>query len=452
MIPVNYRDHLLYNDYMFDSLQEKLTKTLRNVQGKGKLSERNMEETLKEIRVALLESDVNYQVVKDFLEKIRQESIGQDVLNAVEPGQLLVKIVHDEIIKLLGDEDNSLHFNEDGITTIMLVGLQGTGKTTQLAKLANLLKKQNRKPIMIAGDIYRPAAIEQLKTLGEQINVEVYSQGKDIKVLDQVKSGLEYAVDNNYDTVLIDTAGRLQIDEQLMQELKDIDDAIHPDEILLTVDALTGQDVVNVAKAFNELLHITGLILTKFDGDSKGGSALSVKAVTGVPIKFTGVGEKINDLETFYPDRLAQRILGMGDVVSFVEKAQEEIDMKKAEETANRLMAGKFTMDDLLSSIEQSAKLGPLSSIMRMMPGMSDMANAINDQDADLELKRIKAIIQSMTPAEREDPSIMRSSHKRRIAKGSGTSVDAVNKLCNQYDKMKKVFKNFSAFSSMFKM
>lgn len=443
---------MLYNEYMFDSLQEKLTKTLRNVQGKGRLSERNMEETLKEIRVALLESDVNYQVVKDFLEKVRQESIGQDVLNSVEPGQLLVKIVHDEIIKLLGDEDNSLHFNEEGITSIMLVGLQGTGKTTQLAKLANLLKKQNRKPIMIAGDIIRPAAIEQLKTLGEQINVEVYSEGKDVKVLDQIKNGLKYAKENNYDTVLIDTAGRLQIDEELMQELKDIEDAIHPDEILLTVDALTGQDIVNVAKTFNELLNITGLILTKFDGDSKGGSALSVKAVTGVPIKFTGVGEKINDLETFYPDRLAQRILGMGDVVSFVEKAQEEIDMKKAEETANRLMAGKFTMDDLLSSIEQSRKLGPLSSIMRMMPGMSDMANAINDQDADLELKRIKAIIQSMTPAEREDPSIMRSSHKRRIASGSGTSVEAVNKLCNQYDKMKKVFKNFSSMSSMFKM
>ncbi|MBP5280713.1 MAG: signal recognition particle protein [Erysipelotrichaceae bacterium] len=437
---------------MFDSLQEKLTKTLRNVQGKGRLSERNMEETLKEIRIALLESDVNYQVVKDFLEKIRQESIGQDVLNAVEPGQLLVKIVNDEIIKLLGDEDNSLKFNEDGLTTIMLVGLQGTGKTTQLAKLANLLKKQGKKPIMIAGDIYRPAAIDQLQTLGKQINVEVYSEGTDVDVLTQVINGVKYAKENGYDVALIDTAGRLQIDEVLMQELKDIKDNVHPDEILLTVDALTGQDIVNVANAFNELLEVTGLILTKFDGDSKGGAALSVKAVTGVPIKFTGVGEKINDIEVFHPDRLAQRILGMGDVVSFVEKAQEEIDMKEAEKMANNLMQGKFTMNDLLSSIEQSRKLGPISSIMKMMPGMSDMAKAINDNDADKELKSIKAIIQSMTPEEREDPSIMRSSHKRRIAKGSGTTVDQVNKLCNQYDKMKKLFKNMSSLQSMFRM
>ena len=435
---------------MFDSLQEKLTKTLRNVQGKGKLSERNMEETLKEIRIALLESDVNYKVVKDFLEKVRQESIGQDVLNSVEPGQLLVKIVHDQIIELLGDEDNSLNFNDKGLTKIMIVGLQGTGKTTQAAKLANLLKKQGKKPMLLAADIIRPAAIEQLKTLGKQIDVEVYSEGTDVDVLSQVANGVDYAQKKNYDVVLIDTAGRLQIDETLMKELKDIKDMIEPEEILLTVDAMTGQDIVNVANAFNDLLDVTGLILTKFDGDSKGGAALSVKAVTGVPIKFTGVGEKISDMETFHPERLAQRILGMGDIVTFVEKAQEEMDMKKAEETANRLMEGKFTMDDLLNSIEQSRKLGPLSSIMKMMPGMADYANAINDTQADDELKRIKAIIQSMTPEEREDPSIMRSSHKRRIAKGSGTSVDQVNKLCNQYDKMKKLFKNMSAMKSMF--
>jgi len=435
---------------MFDSLQEKLTKTLRNVQGKGKLSERNMEETLKEIRIALLESDVNYKVVKDFLEKVRQESIGQDVLNSVEPGQLLVKIVHDQIIELLGDEDNSLNFNDKGLTKIMIVGLQGTGKTTQAAKLANLLKKQGKKPMLLAADIIRPAAIEQLKTLGKQIDGEVYSEGTDVDVLSQVANGVDYAQKKNYDVVLIDTAGRLQIDETLMKELKDIKDMIEPEEILLTVDAMTGQDIVNVANAFNDLLDVTGLILTKFDGDSKGGAALSVKAVTGVPIKFTGVGEKISDIETFHPERLAQRILGMGDIVTFVEKAQEEMDMKKAEETANRLMEGKFTMDDLLNSIEQSRKLGPLSSIMKMMPGMADYANAINDTQADDELKRIKAIIQSMTPEEREDPSIMRSSHKRRIAKGSGTSVDQVNKLCNQYDKMKKLFKNMSAMKSMF--
>ena len=436
---------------MFDSLQEKLTKTLRNIQGKGRLSERNMEETLKEIRIALLESDVNYNVVKDFLERVRQESIGQDVLNTVEPGQLLVKIVHDEIIRLLGDEDNALNFAEKDPTLIMIVGLQGTGKTTQVAKLANLLKKQGKKPFMIAGDIIRKAAIEQLQALGKQIDVEVYSEGTDVPVLKQIKNGVSYAKDNGYDVILIDTAGRLQIDEVLMQELKDIKDMIHPHEILLTVDAMTGQDIVNVANSFNELLEITGIILTKFDGDAKGGSALSVKAVTGVPIKFAGTGEKIGDIETFYPERLAQRILGMGDVVSFVEKAQEEIDMKVAEKTAERLMRGQFTMDDLLNSIEQSRKLGPLSSIMNMLPGMSDMSRAINDEDADSQLKTIKAIIQSMTPEEREDPSILRSSHKRRIAAGSGTSVDQVNKLCNQYDKMKKMFRNLSSMSSMFK-
>lgn len=440
---------MLYNLVMFDSLQEKLTKTLRNIQGKGKLSERNMEETLKEIRVALLESDVNYQVVKDFLEKVRQESLGQEVLNSVEPGQLLVKIVHDELLKLLGDEDNSLKLSDD-LSYIMMVGLQGTGKTTQAGKLANLLKKQGKKVLLVAGDIIRPAAIEQLKTLGKQINVEVYSEGTDVDVLTQVKNAREYAKKNNFNVVIIDTAGRLQIDEVLMNELKDIKDLVHPDEILLTVDAMTGQDIVNVAKAFNDLLAVTGLILTKFDGDAKGGSALSVKAITGVPIKYVGVGEKISDLEVFHPDRLAQRILGMGDVVSFVEKAQEEMDMKAAEESAKRLLEGKFTMDDLLNSIEQSRKMGPLSSIMKMMPGMSEMANAIDDADTDKQIKQIKAIIQSMTPEERNDPSIMRSSHKRRIAKGSGTSVDQVNKLCNQYDKMKKLFKNMSSMKSMF--
>jgi signal recognition particle subunit SRP54 len=442
-----------YNILMFDSLQDKLTKTLRSVQGKAKLSERNMEDTLKEIRIALLESDVNYQVVKDFLERVRQESIGQDVINSVEPGQLLVKIVHDEIIKLLGDdENNSLVFAEKGLTKVMIVGLQGTGKTTQAAKLANQLKKQGHKPFMIAADTVRPAAIEQLQTLGKQINVEVYSEGTDVPVLKQVENGIAYAEKNGFDIALIDTAGRLQIDEELMQELQDIRNAIHPQEILLTVDAMTGQDVVNVANTFNELLDVTGLILTKFDGDSKGGAALSVKAVTGVPIKYTGTGEKIADLEPFYPERLAQRILGMGDVVSFVEKAQEEIDMAVAEKTAQRMLEGRFTMDDLLNSIEQSRKLGPLSSIMGMLPGMSEMSRAINDVDADRELKSIKAIIQSMTPEEREDPSIMRSSHKRRIAKGSGTTVDQVNKLVNQYDKMKKLMKNMSSFANMFKM
>lgn len=435
---------------MFDSLQEKLTKTLRNIQGKGRLSERNMEETLKEIRVALLESDVNYGVVKSFLETVRLESIGKDVLNSVEPGQQLVKIVHDELVKLLGDNDNSVRFNDSGLTTIMVVGLQGTGKTTQVGKIANLFKKQGKKVLLLAADIIRPAAIEQLKTLGNSIDVETYSEGTGVDVLTQVKNGIAYAKNNNFDVCLIDTAGRLQIDEQLMKELQDIKELTSPEEILLTVDALTGQDIVNVAKAFDELLQVTGLIVTKFDGDSKGGSVLSVKAVTGVPIKFTGVGEKINDLEEFHPDRLAQRILGMGDVVTLVEKAQEEIDMKKAEEMTARLLAGKFTMNDLLNSIEQSSKLGPISSIIGMIPGMSDLTGKVDDEDANAQLKKIRAIIYSMTPEEREDPSIMRSSHKRRIAAGSGTSVNDVNKLMNQYEKMSKMFKSFSSMKSRF--
>lgn len=435
---------------VLENLQEKLTKTLRNIQGKGKLSDRNMEETLNEIRVALLESDVNYNVVKNFLETVRLESIGQDVLNSVEPGQLLVKIVNDELVKLLGDNDNSIVYTENGLTTIMVVGLQGTGKTTHVGKIAKLLKKQDKKVLLIAADIIRPAAIEQLKTLANSIDVEVYSEGVDVDVLTQVKNGTEYAKKNNFDVCIIDTAGRLQIDEQLMNELKAIKELVHPNEILLTVDALTGQDVVNVAKSFNEQLDITGLIVTKLDGDSKGGSVLSVKAVTGVPIKFTGVGEKIDDLQEFHPDRLAQRILGMGDVVSLVEKAQEEMDMKKAEETAARLMAGKFTMVDLLNSIEQSAKLGPISSLLNMMPGMSQYAGKVNDEDANAELKRIKAIIYSMTPEERENPLAMRSSHKRRIASGSGTSINDVNKLINQYEKMSKMFKSFSSMKSRF--
>jgi len=435
----------------FDNLQEKLVKTFRNLQGKGKLSERNMEETLQEIRVALLESDVNYQVTKDFLEHIKEESLGKDVLNAVEPGELLVKIVHDEIVKLLGDGETELNFSNSGLTKIMVVGLQGTGKTTHVAKIANQLKKDGHNPLLIAADLIRPAAIEQLQTLGKQIDCEVYTEGIDKNVVKSVKNGLNYAKANNFDIVLIDTAGRLQIDEVLMNELVDIKKEVKPDEILLTVDALTGQDICNVAKTFNEVLGITGLIVTKFDGDSKGGGVLSVKAITNVPIKFTGVGEKVNDLEVFHPDRLAQRILGMGDVVSLVEKAQEEMDIKLAEESARRLLEGKFTLDDMMIQLEQSAKMGPLSKVMGMLPGMSEMAMTINDEDSAKQIKKTCAIIKSMTKYERAHPDELRGSHKRRIASGSGTSVDDVNRVINQYEKTSKVMKNMSQFKNMFK-
>lgn len=430
----------------FDTLQEKLTKTFRNLQGKGKLTEKNMEDTLQEIRTALLEADVNYGVVKEFLSRIKEASLGQDVLNSVDPGQLVVKIVNDDLVKLLGDGDNSLNYQSTGITTIMVVGLQGTGKTTHIAKIANLIKnKQKRNPMIIAADNIRMAAVEQLDTLGKEIGVEVFKADLANKAVDIVKMGLDYAEKHGYDTVLIDTAGRLHIDEELMNELKDIKTLVNPNEILLTVDALTGQDIVNVARTFHELLQVTGLIVTKFDGDSKGGGVLSVKSITGVPIKFTGVGEKVEDLEIFYPERLAQRILGMGDVVSFVEKAQEKVDMDQAERVAKRMLSGKFTMDDLLSQIEATQKMGPLGSLMKMIPGMNDLSKQIDDIDAERQIKRIKAIIQSMTIEEREDPSILRNSHKRRIASGSGTTVNDVNKLVNQYEKMKKVMKQLSS-------
>ena len=431
----------------FDSLQDRLTKSLKNIAGKGKLSERNMEDTLKEIRVALLESDVNYTVVQNFLNSIRKEVEGQDVLNAIDPGQLLVKIIHDEIIKLLGDDDNSIKYNANSLTSIMVVGLQGTGKTTQVAKIANQMKKEGKKVLMVACDVIRPAAIDQLKTLGALIDVEVYSKGIFVNALNTAIDGVKYAKDNFFDVALIDTAGRLQIDEDLMKELEDIKSAINPSEILLTVDALTGQDICNVAKTFDDRLKVTGLIVTKFDGDAKGGSILSVKAMTGVPIKYTGVGEKINDLDAFHPDRLADRILGMGDVVSLVEKAQEEFDEKQAEELAKRMLSGKMTMDDMLVTIEKTKKLGPLSSIMGMIPGMGDFKKQINDEDADKNMKITKAIIQSMTKEERRDPSFMRGSHKRRVAKGSGTSVDDVNRVINQFERSKKMMKSLSGLT-----
>lgn len=434
----------------FDNLQDKLSKALRNLSGKGKLSDKNMEDTLKKIRVALLEADVNYGVVKDFLTRIKEEAVGKEVLKNVEPGQALTKIVHDELINLLGEEE-ALTFNDLGLTSYMFVGLQGTGKTTQAAKVASYLKnKLNKKSLLIAADVIRPAAIEQLKTLGKEIGVDVYTASDNVAIT-AVKEGLEYAKKNHYDVCLIDTAGRLQIDEALMSELEEIKAIAKPQEILLTVDALTGQDIVNVASSFHERLNVTGLVVTKFDGDSRGGGVLSVRAITGVPVKFLGTGEKMDDFEVFHPERLADRILGMGDVVTLVEKAQEKIDMEEAEKAAQRLLSGQFTMDDLLHQIEQTTKLGPLSGLMKMMPGQfGDVAKAIDDDAADKQFKKTKAIIQSMTKEERENPSIIMSGRKRRIAEGSGTTTGDVNKLLNQYDKMKKLMKQFSSMKGMF--
>jgi len=424
----------------FDSLSDRLNKALRNVAGKGTLTDNNMEDMLKEVRLALLEADVNYRIVKEFLDEIRTKSRGEEVLHSVEPGQQLVKIVHDQIIELLGTEEVGLNFVEDGITKIMLVGLQGTGKTTSVAKIARICKEKfNKKVLLIAADVIRPAAIDQLQTLGKEIDTEVFTLGVETPAVETVRQGMEYAEKNGFDTVFIDTAGRLHIDEALMNELKDINELVHPNDILLTVDAMTGQDIVNVAQAFKDALPLTGLVVTKFDGDSRGGGVLSVKKITGVPIKFVGEGEKIEDMDIFHPDRMADRILGMGDVVTLVEKAQEKLDLEEANKMAERMLAGQFTMDDMLKQFEQIQKLGPLGGIMKMIPGMNQYAGMLDEAKASDSMRHMKAIIQSMTMEERAHPEKMRGTMKKRVARGSGRSVDEVNKLINQFGKMKKL-------------
>ena len=423
----------------FDSLSDRLNKTIRNIAGKGKLTDDNMESMLKEVRLALLEADVNYKIVKDFLNDVREKSRGEDVINSVQPGEMLVKIVHDELVNLLGNEEAELHFKESGITTIMMVGLQGTGKTTSVGKIARICKtKLERNPLLIAADVIRPAAIDQLKTLGKEIDTEVFSLGTETSALDTVKAGMKYAKENGFDTVFIDTAGRLHIDEELMDELVNIESYVHADEILLTVDAMTGQDIVNVARAFSERLPLTGLVVTKFDGDSRGGGVLSVKKITGVPIKFVGEGEKLEDMNIFYPDRMADRILGMGDVVSLVEKAQEKMDQEAAEKAMKHMMEGKFDLNDMLIQLEQTSKLGPLSGILKMLPGYSQYSDLIDEAKASDGMKKTRAIIQSMTMEERRNSDKIRSTMKKRIASGSGTSLTEVNKVLNQFAKTKR--------------
>lgn len=423
----------------FDSLSDRLNKTIRNIAGKGKLTDDNMESMLKEVRLALLEADVNYKIVKDFLNDVREKSRGEDVINSVQPGEMLVKIVHDELVNLLGNEEAELHFKESGITTIMMVGLQGTGKTTSVGKIARICKtKLERNPLLIAADVIRPAAIDQLKTLGKEIDTEVFSLGTETSALDTVKAGMKYAKENGFDTVFIDTAGRLHIDEELMDELVNIESYVHADEILLTVDAMTGQDIVNVARAFSERLPLTGLVVTKFDGDSRGGGVLSVKKITGVPIKFVGEGEKLEDMNIFYPDRMADRILGMGDVVSLVEKAQEKMDQEAAEKAMKHMLEGKFDLNDMLIQLEQTSKLGSLSGILKMLPGYSQYSDLIDEAKASDGMKKTKAIIQSMTMEERRNPDKIRSTMKKRIATGSGTSLTEVNKVLNQFAKTKR--------------
>lgn len=422
----------------FESLTNKLNQAFKNLSGQGKLTEKNMNEMLKEVRMSLLEADVNYRVVKTFIENVKEKALGQKVYDALNPSQMVVKIVRDEIVSLLGDGDNELKLTS--FSTIMMVGLQGTGKTTAAAKIANVLKKKKgKKVLLVACDIIRPAAIEQLKTLGNSIGVEVYSEGVGVNVVTQVKNAIAYAKEKHYDTCIFDTAGRLHIDEELMQELKVIEAFLNPNEILLTVDAMSGQDIVSVAQSFTEQLNVTGLVATKMDGDSRGGGILSVRSLTNIPVKFASQGEKIEDLDIFYPERMAERILGMGDVLSLVETVQEKMDMDEAEKSMKKMMSGRFTLDDMLSQVRQINKLGSFSGIMKMIPGMNQLAGQIDDAKAQNDVKRMEAIICSMTKEEKENPGILRASRKTRIAKGSGVQVSDVNKLLKQYEQMQQM-------------
>ncbi|MDE6952583.1 MAG: signal recognition particle protein [Erysipelotrichales bacterium] len=424
----------------FESLSERLQSSLKKMRGQSTLTTENMEEMLREIRLALLEADVNFQVVKEFIENTRQKALGQDVVGSLKPGQVVVKIVHDELVELLGTTVSELDFSKKP-TVIMMVGLQGSGKTTTSGKIAKLLtKKYAKKPLLVAADIYRPAAVEQLKTLGQQLDIPVFEKGTDIKAEDIASQAMQYAYEHNHDVVIVDTAGRLHIDEPLMQELQNIKDIVKPTEILLVVDALTGQDIVNVASSFHEHLSITGAVLTKLDGDSRGGGALSIRHITHVPIKFVGTGEKLDAIDLFYPDRMADRILGMGDVVSLVEKVQDVYDEKDTMKTFQKMQRGTFGLDDMLAQMHQVRKLGPLSGIMKMIPGMPKMPE-INDEDTDKKLKQTEAIIYSMTLEERKDPSILNAKRKERIAKGCGRSVADVNRLLKQFEQSKLMMK-----------
>ncbi|MCM1334795.1 MAG: signal recognition particle protein [Bacteroides sp.] len=422
----------------FEGLSEKLGKVFKTLKGYGKLNEKTVNEAMREVKMALLEADVSYKVVKDFIKTVSERAIGAEVMESLTPAQQVIDIVHEELCKLMGETNVRLSFPSKPPCVIMMCGLQGAGKTTHAAKLAKYLKSQNRRPMLVACDIYRPAAIDQLKIVGERAGVKVFEMGREDPVR-IARESVKYAKDNGFDVVLLDTAGRLHIDETLMNELKEIEREVTPNEILLVVDSMTGQDAVNVAKSFNEALEISGVVLTKLDGDTRGGAALSVLAVTGKPIKFAGTGEKIDDLEPFHPDRMANRILGMGDVLSLIEKAKDSFDEKEAEKLARKMQQNKFDMNDLLSQFEQIEKMGSISSILNMIPGIS---GKVKEEDIDeRKMPRTKAIILSMTKKERERPSLIDAKRKRRIAAGSGTRVEDVNNLLKQFDMMQKMMK-----------
>ncbi|MBR0131562.1 MAG: signal recognition particle protein [Lachnospiraceae bacterium] len=422
----------------FESLSNKLQNVFKNLRGKGRLSEADVKAAMREVKMALLEADVNFKVVKQFVNSVNERAIGQDVMEGLNPGQMVIKIVNEELIKLMGDETTEITLNNNGRTIIMMCGLQGAGKTTTAAKLAGKFKSMGKRPLMVACDVYRPAAIEQLKVNGEKQGVPVFDMGTGKPVIEIVAGGIHEAYVNNYNVIILDTAGRLHIDEEMMEELRLIKRTFDVDHTVLTVDAMTGQDVLNVATTFEEQIGITGVILTKLDGDTRGGAALSIKAVTGKPILYVGMGEKLSDLEQFYPDRMASRILGMGDMLSLIEKVQNEVDEKKAKELETRMLNNEFNFDDFLEQIQQMKNMGGIQSILSMMPNMGELGDVDVDDDA---FKTTEAIIHSMTKAERAKPDLINPSRKRRIADGAGVDISEVNRLMKQFEQMRKMMK-----------
>ena len=436
----------------FENLTEKLARIFKKLRGQARLTESNMDEMLKEIRVALLEADVNYKVVKEFINNVKEKAIGQEVLTKLNPSQMITKIVHDELETLLGGGENEIQYQNNKPTIILLVGLQGSGKTTTAGKLAYLIKnKLHKKVLLAAGDVYRPAAIEQLEQIANSINVPLFSKGTNVSPVQIAKEAKELAFNDHYDVLIIDTAGRIAIDEVLMEELNQIKNEVQPDEILLLVDAMSGQDAVNVAKAFNDLLSLTGVIVSKLDGDARGGAALSIRHMTGVPIKFSGVGEKVSDLDIFHADRMADRILGMGDVMTLVEKVQEEVDEKEAKKAAKKMMSGKFGLDDMLDQMRQVQKLGSLGGLIKLIPGMPKITPE-QQAYAEKEMHNFEIIINSMTYEERQNPSIFQYSRKIRVAKGCGKQVSDVNRVLKKYEQMKDMMKQMEQYKKSGKM
>ncbi len=428
----------------FEGLNERLTAAFKRLRAKGKLTETDVRAAMREVRLALLEADVNYKVAKDFTNKVTERAIGQDVMQSLTPAQMVIKIVDEELTELMGATESRLAVSSRLPTIVMMCGLQGSGKTTHSGKLALMLKNQGHRPLLVACDVYRPAAIKQLQVVGEKIDVPVFEKGQGDPV-EIAKEALKYARDYGYDYMFLDTAGRLHVDEELMDELRNIKSEVHPHEILLVVDAMTGQDAVNVATSFDEAVGIDGLVVTKLDGDTRGGAALSVKAVTGKPIKFAGIGEKLEDIEVFHPDRMAKRILGMGDMLTFIEKAEKQIDEKQAQQLEAKLRKNKFDLNDLLEQLEQIQKMGSIKDLLGMIPGMS---KKIGDADIDeKQFDRLKAIIRSMTAKERRNPDIINPSRKKRIAAGSGTQVEDVNRVLKQHRDMQKMFKQMNSKS-----